>query len=134
MRILFLTIPIAIFLCSGCATPDKLSKGDMQGISSLSIAISTTITNDVSAYSRKKHYVVTNDSDKKRNLDELEKKRGPYYSDRLTVEQLAMLFKDFEDHDDIPRLGTMGFQGDATLMMQVQGRKLWWLSGTRGYR
>ena len=136
----------------------------MPGISSLSIAISTTITTDESgftdnvdlpfnrtiseklldltqtvlvdkhyqvvdqhvsigkAYSRKKHYVVTSDSDRKRNLSELEKKPGPYYSDRLTAEQLTMLYEDLEDHDDIPTLGTMGFQGDATLVMQVQGR------------
>ncbi len=164
MRVVLLIIPGAIFLCAGCATIDKLSKGDMQSISSLSIAISTTITNDVSgftdsidlpinrtiseklldltkttlldkpyqiadqhesignAYSRKKHYVVASDIDRERNLDDLEKKRGPYYSDRLTAEQLAMLYKDLEDHDDIPRLGTMGFQGDATLVIQVQGR------------
>lgn len=164
MRIVFLPILAAILLCAGCATPDKLSKGDMRGISSLSIAISTTITNDVSgftdsvdlplnraiseklldltdttlqdkhyqiadrhvsvgnAYSNKKHYVVTSDSDRERNLSELEKKRGPYYSERLSAEQLAVLYNDLEDHDDIPTLGTMGFQGNATLVMQVRGR------------
>ena len=164
MRIVFLSILAAILLCAGCATPDKLSKGDMRGISSLSIAISTTITNDVSGFtdsvdlplnraiseklldltnttlqdkhyqvadqhssignasSGKKYYVVAKDSDRERNLSELDKKRGPYYSDRLTAEQLALLYKDFEDHNDIPTLGTMGFQGDATLVMQVQGR------------
>ena len=164
MRIVFLTVLGALFFFTGCATPDKLSKGDMRGISSLSIAISTTITNDVSgftdsvdlpinkaisekfldltktalldkqypvadqhvsigkAHSRKKYYVIAIDSDRARNLSELEKKPGPFYSDRLSAEQLAMLYKDLEDLDDIPTLGTMGFQGDATLVIQVQGR------------
>ena len=164
MRIVFLIILGSISLFAGCATPDKLSKGDVRDISSLSIAISTTITNDVSGFtdsvdlpinraiseklldlaktalldkhyqvadqhvsigstnSGKKYYVVARDSDRERNLSELDKKRGPYYSDRLTAEQLALLYKDFEGHNDIPTLGTMGFQGDATLMMQVQGR------------
>ena len=164
MRPIVLTTISIAFLCAGCATPNKLSKGDMRGISSLSVVISTTITSDVSgftdsvdlpisrgineklsdlaktslldkryqvadqhlsignAYSKKKHYVVNTDGDRERDLSELEKKPGPYYSDRLTAAQLATIFDDLEDHDDIPALGKMGFLGDASLVMQVQGR------------
>lgn len=159
-----LAVLCLILLCGGCATPNKLRKGDMRGIASLSIAISTTIAIDVSgftdsvdlplsktisnqfvdlakatlqkkqylvvdqhisignAYSSKKFYVVASDSDRKLNVHELERKPGPYFSDRLTKKQLATLYKDFEDHDDIPTLGAMGFQSDATLVIQVRGR------------
>jgi len=164
MKNIFLIILFVTLLCAGCATPDKLNKRDLQGISSISIAISTTITKDESgftdsvdltlnkiiceklaqlakatllhkhfqiadqhmsignAYSRKKYYVVTNEGERELKLSELVKKPGPYYSDRLTTEQLAMLYKDFDDHDDVPGLGAMGFQGDSTLVMQVHGR------------
>lgn len=164
MRSIFILSIIGVIVCAGCATPDRLSRKDMRSISSLSIAVSTTITQDVSgftdsvdlpnskimggkvldiaktilqekqyqvadqhlsvgnAYSNKKHYVVADNNDRGRDLSELQKRRGPYYSNRLSAQQLALLFEDLQDHDDIPSLGSMGFQGDATLLLQVQGR------------
>lgn len=72
----------------------------------------------------KKYYVVMTESDRERDLSDLEIRPGPYYSDRLKSGQLKALYKDFEDNDDNPTIGKMGFKGDATLVVQVQGRMI----------
>jgi len=163
MRYFSLTGILIVVVCSGCSM-GKLTKRDVQDISSISVSIDTTITSDVSgdtdsvdlplntaltdkllvlikttleekgfkiadqhlskgmAHSAIKHYVVMTESDRERDLSDLEIRPGPYYSDRLKAGQLKVLYKDFENHDNNPAIGDMGFKGDATLVVLVQGR------------
>ncbi|WP_455221560.1 hypothetical protein [Kaarinaea lacus] len=155
---------LVFLICAGCATPDKLSKRDVRDISSISIVINTTITNDAPgftdsvdvplskalsdkflgliksnleesgfrvvdhhlsagmAHSREKFYVIAADTDRERDISDLEIKQGPYYSDRLDSQQLKAVYQEVADQNDIPTLGQMGFNGDATLVVLVQGR------------
>jgi hypothetical protein len=69
-----------------------------------------------------KFYVIASTDDRERDIGELARQAGPYYSDRLEPQQLNALYTDIEDKDDIPRLGDMGFGGDTTLVTLVKGR------------
>ncbi|MGD8567454.1 MAG: hypothetical protein PVJ39_05180 [Gammaproteobacteria bacterium] len=71
---------------------------------------------------KEKFYVIADASDRKRDIDQLARRAGPYFSDRLDRQQLDALYKSIDDKDDIPRLGAMGFGGDTTLVAMVQGR------------
>lgn len=163
MRYFSLTGILIVVVCSGCSM-GKLTKQDVQDISSISVSVDTTITSDVSggtdsvdlplntaltdkllvlikttleekgfeiadqhlskgmAHSAVKHYVVKTESDRERDLSDLEVRPGPYSSDRLKAGQLKVLYKDFENHDNNPAISDMGFKGDATLVVLVQGR------------
>jgi hypothetical protein len=72
------------------------------------------------------YYVIAQEQDRKRDTSELENRPGPFYSQRLGSQQLAALYKNiakvrFASNSAVAR---MGFAGDATLLIQVQGRTI----------
>lgn len=72
------------------------------------------------------YYVLATDKDRKRDPSTLPRRRGPFYSDRLSSSQLAALYKDITNirFASNSSIAGMGFKGDASLLIQVRGRTI----------
>lgn len=74
----------------------------------------------------KYYYVMATEKDRKRDPSQLQRRTGPFYSDRLSSAQLTDLYKRIANvhFASNPAVARMGFAGDTTLIIQVRGRTI----------
>lgn len=72
------------------------------------------------------YYVLAKEQDYKRDPTQLQRRRGPFYSDRLSSRKLVDLYQDIARvrFASNPAVAHMGFAGDTTLLIQVRGRTI----------